>query len=67
VASATLLASALITLATALGFALVGRLMLQAKHEQRDRSAIILYALFWASAAIVWTRLAGSLGRPRTG
>lgn len=53
-AEATLLASAVVTLATALGFAFVGRLMLQAKQDQRDRSAIVLYSLFWASAAIVW-------------
>lgn len=66
--SATLLASAALALATGLGFGLAGRLMLQRAGASPASAARVMFALFWASAAIIWwtqglQSLAGALDR----
>lgn len=53
--SATLLAGGILALATAAGFAYVARLMLRLTRERGDQSALVMFSLFWTSAAIVWT------------
>lgn len=52
--STTLLVSALLALGTGAGFAAIGRLMLKSS-TRKDHAATVMFALFWFSAAIVWT------------
>jgi len=63
----TLLASSLLALGTAAGFALVGRLALTRRRHSRQPTPLAFFALFWFSAAIVWatqglSNLAGWMG-----
>jgi hypothetical protein len=64
----TLLASALLALSTAAGFAWVGAITWRRLKPVKGGSALTMFALFWASAAIIWTAqglgsLAGYSGR----
>lgn len=54
-APATLLASAVLALATGAGFAAVGWLMLRRVQPAQGGGALVTFGLFWFSAAIVWT------------
>lgn len=65
--TATLLATAVLTLATAAGFAAVGASFARRPAPAAGRSAVVMFALFWASAGIVWLAqglgtLSGALG-----
>lgn len=64
---ATLLASALLALSTAGGFAWVARVMWKRAAPAKGASALAMFTLFWVSAAIIWASqgigsLAGYLG-----
>lgn len=53
--SPTLLASAVLALATAVGFGFVGAILLLRAPPARGHAARVLFCLFWMSAAAVWT------------
>lgn len=52
--SPTLLASALLALATSVGFGVVSALLLRRAPPARGHAARVLFSLFWVSAAAVW-------------
>jgi len=54
-APTTLLASAILALSTAAGFAWVGAIMWRKERPAHGGQALTMFTLFWASAAIIWT------------